>query len=41
MIFSIVADLMDTYWVFLSVALLIGIITGWYAASSDNEVSRE
>jgi len=40
MTFSIIADLIDTYWVFLSAALLIGIVTGWFAAK-DQESSGE
>jgi len=39
MIFSIIANLIDTYWVFLSAALLIGIITGWFAATDDQQNS--
>ncbi len=41
MIFSIIADLIDTYWIFLSAALLIGIVTGWFAAKTDQESSGE
>lgn len=34
------ALLIDTYWVFLLGALIIGAITGWVAASSDANTSN-
>lgn len=27
--------LIENYWIFLSLALLVGVITGWYSASAD------
>ena len=36
MLFSIIADIIATYWIFLSIALLIGIATGWFAADREH-----
>ena len=33
MSFASIAILIDTYWTFLLAALLIGVVTGWFASN--------
>ncbi len=39
--FDTIALLIDTYWVFLVAALLIGVVTGWFAALADEQASTD
>jgi len=41
MSFVSIAILIDTYWVFLMAALLIGVATGWFAALADEQASYD
>lgn len=39
MSFASIALIIDTYWIFLAAALLIGVITGWFAASTEESAT--
>jgi len=39
MSFDSIALVIDTYWIFLLAALLIGVATGWFASSTDAPAS--
>jgi len=41
MLFSFLAALIESYWMFLSAAVLIGLVTGWVAANDDQENSKQ
>jgi len=37
MLIDTIAYVVGTYWIFLLIALLIGVVTGWFAAAGTNE----
>jgi len=41
MSFASIALIIDTYWIFLAAALLIGVATGWFAASADEPATGQ